>query len=90
MDAQITQLIGDAILSAPAALVALGALIQASRAHWQSKLNSAQLSVVEKHTDGVLAAMTARQDTRDMADAAARLADGDAAREKAMRLPEGS
>jgi hypothetical protein len=37
----------------------------------------------------MVAALNLRQETRDKADAAARLADGDAAREKAMRLPEG-
>ena len=86
MDAQVYSLIHDfgiAILTAlPPTLVGIALL------RGQQHIRN-ENAVIKENTDGTLAALTARQNVRDEADAAARLADGNAAREIAMRVPEG-
>ena len=86
MDPQVYSLIHDfgiAIVTAlPPTLV--GVALLRGQQHIRN-----ENAVIKENTDGTLAALMARQTVRDTADAAARLADGDAAREKAMRLPEG-
>jgi hypothetical protein len=87
MDEQALTIVVAAIAAAPAFLTSLATVvILLSRGPRLDRIEG-HVSRVEEHTDGMVAALNLRQETRDKADATARLADGDAAREIAMRVP---